>query len=112
MTYSYIKTCDILAGGEKLILRAPDDMTYEIVSKRKTLDAVAETLAVLGRPHRVSAELGRAAEAPARRASRLGQWPVQIKLVPVNAPYFDGAKLLIAADCAAYALSLIHIFPR
>lgn len=64
MTYSYIKTCDILAGGEKLILRAPDDMTYEIVSKRKTLDAVAETLAVLGRPHRVSAELGRAAEAP------------------------------------------------
>lgn len=64
MTYSYIKTCDILAGGEKLILRAPDDMTYEIVSKRKTLDAVTETLAVLGRPHRVSAELGRAAEAP------------------------------------------------
>ena len=39
-------------------------MTYEIVSNRKTLDAVAETLAVLGRPHRVSAELGRAAEAP------------------------------------------------
>lgn len=41
--------------------------------------------------------------------SRLSQWPVQIKLVPVNAPYFDGAKLLIAADCTAYALSLIHI---
>ena len=41
--------------------------------------------------------------------SRLGQWPCQIKLVPVNAPYFNGAKLLIAADCTAYALSLIHI---
>ena len=53
-------------------------------------------------------ESGRAAEAPARRASRLGQWPVQIKLVPVNAPYFDGAKLLIAADCTAYAYADFH----
>ena len=57
MTYSYIKTCDIVAGGGKLVLRAPDDMTYEIVSRRKTLDAVAETLAVLGRSYRASAEL-------------------------------------------------------
>ncbi len=40
--------------------------------------------------------------------SRLSQWPVQIKLVPVNAPYFDGAHLLIAADCTAYAYGNIH----
>ena len=40
--------------------------------------------------------------------SRLSQWPVQIKLVPVNAPHFDGAKLLIAADCAAYACAAFH----
>ena len=39
---------------------------------------------------------------------RLSQWPVQIKLVPVNAPYFDGAKLLIAADCTAYAYAAFH----
>lgn len=42
------------------------------------------------------------------QTSRLSQWPVQIKLVPVNAPYFDGARLLIAADCTAYAYANIH----
>ncbi len=40
--------------------------------------------------------------------SRLAQWPVQIRLVPVQAPYFDGAKLLIAADCTAYAYAAFH----
>lgn len=40
--------------------------------------------------------------------SQLNQWPVQIKLVPVNAPYFDGANLLVAADCTAYAYGNFH----
>ena len=46
--------------------------------------------------------------APAVEESQLSQWPVQIKLVPVNAPYFDGAKLLVAADCTAYAYAAFH----
>lgn len=44
----------------------------------------------------------------AKTESRLMQWPVQIKLVPVKAPYFDGANLLVAADCTAYAYGSFH----
>ena len=47
-------------------------------------------------------------EHTAKPHSQLMQWPVQIKLAPVNAPWFDGANLLIAADCTAYAYGSFH----
>ena len=64
-----------------------------------------------GCPGSQAAELAqKGTDAPLTSAavSRLEQWPIQIKLVPVNAPYFDGASLLIAADCTAYAYANFH----
>lgn len=51
---------------------------------------------------------GPAPAASGKPISRLEQWPCQIKLVPTRAPFFDGAKLLIAADCSAYAYANMH----
>ncbi len=57
-------------------------------------------------------QLNRRTDASGRSAapvtSQLMQWPCQIKLVPVNAPYFESANLLIAADCTAYAYGSFH----
>ena len=53
-------------------------------------------------------ERGNVAVGHIEAATELNQWPVQINLVPVNAPYFENANLLIAADCAAYAYGNFH----
>ena len=58
--------------------------------------------------HQFDRKPAQASAAGTAMPSQLGQWPCQIKLVPVNAPYFNGAKLLIAADCTAYAYANIH----
>ena len=51
---------------------------------------------------------GAAAQAVQSSVSQLQNFPVQLKLAPINAPYFDGAKLLVAADCTAYAYARFH----
>ena len=62
-----------------------------------------------GCPGSAAKAFGREDAAPAAPVvSQLRQWPAQIKLVPVNAPYFDGAHLLVAADCTAYAYGSFH----
>lgn len=58
--------------------------------------------------HREASDMRTDATNAANVKSQLSQWPVQIKLVPVHAPYFDGASLLIAADCTAYAYGNFH----
>ena len=80
--------------------------------QKKAAAAKPAAPAFHGCPGHQMHQFDRSAPTPAAPAaaqpSQLGQWPCQIKLVPVNAPYFDGAKLLIAADCTAYAYANVH----
>ena len=94
-----------------------EEAVMENKKKKEAQKAQAEKPVFSGCPGSRMASFDRepAADAPAygaaafmRPESQLRQWPCQIKLVPVNAPYFNGAKLLIAADCTAYAYANIH----
>lgn len=58
--------------------------------------------------HADSAETFNPSDSASIPVSALQNWSVQIKLAPIHAPYFDGAKLLVAADCTAYAYSRFH----
>lgn len=61
-----------------------------------------------GSEERAQAETVQKSGSPTKAESQLEQWPCQIKLVPVNAPYFDNTHLLVAADCTAFAYANIH----
>ncbi len=76
---------------------AYDDVAVKKTQEEKRMkEAKWENLAAYSSP------------SPIKQVSNLNQWPCQIKLVPTQAPYYDGAKLLIAADCTAYAYANMH----
>ena len=66
--------------------------------------AVDKHLATIGRaPHAAASACPGAAPAMAPTQSQLGNWPLQLSLMPINAPYLERATLLMAADCTAFA---------
>ena len=83
---------------------AYDEAAVQINMQKKKEDACA----CPGSQSRVLEQQKIVAETETAISSRLRQWPVQIKLCPIKADYFDGAKLLIAADCSAYAYGDFH----
>ncbi|MCE5284724.1 MAG: 4Fe-4S binding protein [Pelosinus sp.] len=94
-----------------IILEERDAEAFDEVAVKARMALSKEADQRLGGCPGVQAKLleKETAAAPlADKSSELRQWPCQIKLVPVNAPYFAQAELLIAADCTAYAYANIH----
>lgn len=89
-----------------------EEAVQENMRKKKEQSTAGSKLFHSGCPgsrmQRFDLNEGNTAGVTGHRPSRLGQWPCQIKLVPVHAPYFEGAKLLIAADCTAFAYANLH----
>lgn len=87
---------------------AYDEKAVQENMKRKQEAAGAQGGCPGSRIRHLCPERTPASSAPSDAPSQLGQWPCQMKLVPIRAPYFDGANLLIAADCTAYAYARMH----
>ena len=98
-------------GALEVIEREADPFDEEAVhaylSGHETRDQEQETLAC-GCPSSVVQDLEPTAPAPSLGGSALRQWPVQLNLVPLEAPFFDDADLLVMADCVPVAYPNLH----
>lgn len=104
-------------GAIKIEEREAADFDEVAVQKHietnKKVEQIQPKTLACGCPGTHSKSIERKTEAPTQAVvqeaqSELRQWPVQIKLAPANAPYFNNANLLIAADCAAYSYANFH----
>ncbi|MBS5451355.1 MAG: 4Fe-4S binding protein [Coriobacteriia bacterium] len=95
------------AGGDPLGLAgAPDAWECDAATGSPCMQAApASSLGGSGAPGQLDP---RSPAAQAACPSQLAQWPCQIRLAPVSAPYFQGADLLVAADCTAFAYASLH----
>ena len=94
------KQAKMQSQGMRLGVPPPGGCPGKMMRTFKRAEPEAVSAPAAGRPE--------SSPYPAAQQSQLAQWPCQIRLVPVNAPYFNGAKLLIAADCTAYAYANLH----
>lgn len=103
-------------GAIKIEERKAEAFDEEAVKERMTAkkNAIPESLAC-GCPNSQVRTIEKQVQKPSSHEccqkpleSQLRQWPVQIKLVPTNAPYFNNSHLLVAADCTAFAYANIH----
>lgn len=85
----------------------PECPTGAISFEEREAPAYDEAAVLAAKQKKTKEQEGSISHTP-KGVSQLSQWPCQVKLAPVNAPYFRGAKLLIAADCTAYAYPNIH----
>lgn len=84
------------------------DTRYNPLPEKLACGCPSTLARAIDRPEEKTPETSAAAAGNAKPVSQLRQWPCQIKLVPVNAPYFDQAHLLVAADCTAFAYANFH----
>lgn len=100
------------AGAITIVEREADPFDAQAVERRLAQNRPPAAPSPCGCPGSSARLIDREVAAVPEEAksgnSALRQWPCQLQLVPVNAPYFDNAHLLVAADCTAYAYANVH----